>query len=81
MDTSGSSFSSSLSRPPVLRRTRFVCVSDTHNCTFKLPKGDVLIHAGDLTDKGTYSEVIRPLPPLHSVIYISHWPIQPREAL
>ncbi|RDW83418.1 metallo-dependent phosphatase-2 [Coleophoma crateriformis] len=46
---------------PVLRRTRFVCVSDTHNATpngaFKLPKGDVLIHAGDLTNQGSYSEL------------------------
>ena len=39
------------------RRTRFVCISDTHNCTVKLPKGDVLIHAGDLTNQGSLSEV------------------------
>ena len=43
------------------RRTRFVCVSDTHNATskgsFKLPAGDVLIHAGDLTNQGTVSEL------------------------
>ncbi|RKU41926.1 hypothetical protein DL546_002203 [Coniochaeta pulveracea] len=39
------------------RRTRFVCISDTHNNTPKLPKGDVLIHAGDLTNQGTYSEL------------------------
>ncbi|GKT48972.1 putative rhamnogalacturonate lyase C [Colletotrichum spaethianum] len=44
-------------RQPVLRRTRFVCVSDTHNTAVKLPKGDVLIHAGDLTNQGSYSEV------------------------
>ncbi|KAL2877586.1 hypothetical protein SGCOL_007112 [Colletotrichum sp. CLE4] len=41
----------------MLRRTRFVCVSDTHNTTVKLPKGDVLIHAGDLTNQGSYSEL------------------------
>ncbi|MCJ1478335.1 hypothetical protein MMC13_007013 [Lambiella insularis] len=45
-----------------LRRTRFVCVSDTHNASpatgaFKLPKGDVLIHAGDLTKQGTLTEL------------------------
>lgn len=40
-----------------LRRTRFVCVSDTHNQTPKLPKGDVLIHAGDLTNQGSISEL------------------------
>lgn len=44
-------------RSPTLRRTRFVCVSDTHNHAVKLPKGDVLIHAGDLTNQGTSSEV------------------------
>jgi predicted phosphodiesterase len=36
-------------------------VSDTHNATpngsFKLPKGDVLIHAGDMTNQGTLSEL------------------------
>lgn len=40
-----------------LRRTRIVCISDTHNCTVKLPKGDILIHAGDITNQGSYSEV------------------------
>ncbi|OJD36326.1 ser thr protein phosphatase family protein [Diplodia corticola] len=42
---------------PGLRRTRFVCISDTHNQTPKLPKGDVLIHAGDLTNQGSISEL------------------------
>lgn len=63
------SFSSSLQKPsaamadalPTVRKTRFVCVSDTHNATpngsFKLPKGDVLLHAGDLTNQGTFSEL------------------------
>ncbi|KLU80989.1 Ser/Thr protein phosphatase [Magnaporthiopsis poae ATCC 64411] len=46
-------------RSPMLRRTRFVCVSDTHNHAVKLPKGDVLIHAGDLTNQGTSSELIK----------------------
>ncbi|KAF2433209.1 Metallo-dependent phosphatase [Tothia fuscella] len=39
------------------RKTRIVCVSDTHNQTPSLPKGDVLIHAGDLTNQGTLSEM------------------------
>lgn len=43
--------------PPLLRKTRIVCISDTHNQTPKLPKGDVLIHAGDLTNQGSYSEL------------------------
>ena len=48
------------------KKTRFVCVSDTHNSSpadgsFKLPKGDVLIHAGDLTKQGTYAELQKTL--------------------
>ncbi|ETI27641.1 hypothetical protein G647_00090 [Cladophialophora carrionii CBS 160.54] len=39
------------------RRTRIVCISDTHNQTPKLPPGDVLIHAGDLSNQGTFSEL------------------------
>lgn len=44
------------------QRTRFVCVSDTHGYTpseagFKLPAGDVLIHAGDLTNNGSLKEL------------------------
>lgn len=42
-----------------LRKTRIVCISDTHNCNVKLPAGDVLIHAGDLTNMGSKSEVSR----------------------
>jgi len=46
---------------PAIRKTRFVCVSDTHNTSpggaFKLPKGDVLIHAGDMTNQGSYTEL------------------------
>ncbi|KAH6626778.1 hypothetical protein B0J18DRAFT_477628 [Chaetomium sp. MPI-SDFR-AT-0129] len=40
------------------RRTRIVCIGDTHNRAVKLPEGDVLIHAGDLTNQGSYSESI-----------------------
>lgn len=36
---------------------RFVCISDTHSKHFKIPPGDVLIHAGDFTKKGTQAEV------------------------
>ena len=47
---------------PTYRKTRFVCISDTHNASpdtgaFKVPRGDVLIHAGDLTKQGTYAEL------------------------
>ncbi|KAH8888803.1 Metallo-dependent phosphatase [Thozetella sp. PMI_491] len=43
--------------PTRTRRTRIVCISDTHNGSVKLPQGDVLIHAGDLTNQGSYSEL------------------------
>lgn len=36
-----------------------VCISDTHNNTPKLPAGDILIHAGDLTNQGSYDELER----------------------
>ena len=39
------------------KKTRVVCISDTHNQTPKLPQGDVLIHAGDLTNQGSFSEL------------------------
>ncbi|KAI9737503.1 MAG: hypothetical protein M1834_009658 [Cirrosporium novae-zelandiae] len=49
-----------------LRKTRFVCISDTHKASpldgaFKLPKGDVLIHAGDLSNQGSLSELVKSL--------------------
>ena len=40
-----------------VRKTRIVCVSDTHTQIPSLPKGDVLIHAGDLTNQGSISEL------------------------
>jgi len=46
---------------PTTRKTRFVCVSDTHNAgpggAFKLPAGDCLIHCGDLTNQGSFKEL------------------------
>jgi predicted phosphodiesterase len=36
---------------------RVVCISDTHTNKLNLPDGDVLIHAGDLTNEGTVSEI------------------------
>lgn len=42
-----------------VRKTRIVCISDTHNNTPKLPAGDVLIHAGDLTNQGSFDELER----------------------
>ncbi|GKT57510.1 phosphoric ester hydrolase [Colletotrichum tofieldiae] len=34
-----------------------VCISDTHNSQPRLPLGDILIHAGDLTASGTRAEL------------------------
>ncbi|KAK4186264.1 hypothetical protein QBC35DRAFT_273617 [Podospora australis] len=36
---------------------KVVCISDTHNTKPVLPPGDVLIHAGDLTEHGSFDEV------------------------
>src|ERR1700691_4090932 len=36
---------------------RLVCISDTHNAQPSVPSGDVLIHAGDLTQNGTTEEL------------------------
>ena len=52
--------------PPPLHRTRIVCIADTHNASprdgcFKLPAGDILVHAGDLTKSGTLSELQKTL--------------------
>jgi len=44
-------------------KVRFVCISDTHEKLGEIlpliPDGDVLIHAGDFTEYGDVSEVIR----------------------
>ncbi|KAG8953355.1 hypothetical protein FRC00_006382 [Tulasnella sp. 408] len=37
--------------------TRFVCISDSHGQRFRVPQGDVLLHAGDLTRRGKISEI------------------------
>jgi predicted phosphodiesterase len=34
-----------------------VCISDTHNTRPEIPIGDILIHAGDLTENGSFDEV------------------------
>lgn len=41
-------------------RVRVVCISDTHNqhhSTAPLPEGDILVHAGDLTQSGSLNEL------------------------
>lgn len=39
------------------RGTRVICISDTHNYQPEIPDGDILIHAGDLTQSGTLDEM------------------------
>ncbi|EPE24184.1 Metallo-dependent phosphatase [Glarea lozoyensis ATCC 20868] len=41
------------SHPPI----RLTCISDTHTNTISVEPGDVLIHAGDLTNQGTVAEI------------------------
>ena len=41
---------------PLSDAVSVVCVSDTHNNQPALPDGDILIHAGDLTQSGTFEE-------------------------
>lgn len=36
---------------------RVVCISDTHNRRPQIPPGDILIHAGDLTENGSFDEL------------------------
>ncbi|OCK88518.1 phosphoesterase [Cenococcum geophilum 1.58] len=36
---------------------KVVCISDTHNAQPVLPPGDILIHAGDLTENGSFDEI------------------------
>ncbi|KAI7364310.1 hypothetical protein KC354_g5793 [Hortaea werneckii] len=46
---------------PISEKIRIVCISDTHNKApgegYTLPQGDILIHAGDLTNQGSLSEI------------------------
>src|SRR3712207_960574 len=39
---------------------RLVFISDTHNCNEQIPvpDGDILIHSGDATNRGTMEEII-----------------------
>lgn len=42
---------------PVSPPITLVCISDTHNSKSELPHGDILLHAGDLTQYGTFDEI------------------------
>ncbi|KAK2759031.1 hypothetical protein FQN54_003130 [Arachnomyces sp. PD_36] len=43
--------------PPSPPPIRIVCISDTHNTQPDLPFGEILIHAGDLTENGSFDEL------------------------
>jgi predicted MPP superfamily phosphohydrolase len=49
----GAPFLPSANKPPI----RIVCISDTHCNTLPVAAGDLLIHAGDLTNRGTHAEI------------------------
>lgn len=46
---------------------KLVCISDTHNAQIEVPEGDVLIHAGDHTMRGTEKEMKKELEWLSSL--------------
>jgi len=60
----------------VARLSRIVCISDTHGLhgNVSIPDGDILIHAGDLTDHGELKQVaslnawLGTLPHAHKVV-------------
>jgi predicted phosphodiesterase len=61
-------------RDPIVSPVTVVCVSDTHNAQFELPDGDLLIHAGDLTQSGSFEQLqlaidwLRSQPHRHKVV-------------
>ncbi|KAJ5525838.1 hypothetical protein N7494_012488 [Penicillium frequentans] len=42
---------------PLTKPIAIVCISDTHNTQPDIPDGDILIHAGDLTQSGSFQEL------------------------
>lgn len=59
----GPSFTTPQNKPPI----RVVCISDTHTNTPKIPPGDLLIHAGDLTNAGSAKDIQTQLDWLNSL--------------
>ena len=47
--------------PPHKASLTIVCISDTHTLEPDLPGGDLLLHAGDLTNAGSFDEMQRQL--------------------
>jgi hypothetical protein len=65
----------SIHPPPPPSRIRLVCISDTHTQRpASIPPGDVLIHAGDLTNLGTVGDIqahvdwLSSLPQLYKIV-------------
>ncbi|OAA59609.1 Metallophosphoesterase domain protein [Niveomyces insectorum RCEF 264] len=62
------------SASPATKPITIVCISDTHNAQPAVPDGDVLLHAGDLTDRGSFAELqaqltwLQGLPHRHKVV-------------
>lgn len=58
------------SLPPI----SVVCISDTHTTQPDVPDGDILLHAGDLTNRGSFEELqaqldwLKSLPHRHKVV-------------
>lgn len=48
-------------KPDISTSIRVACVSDTHNSQPELPDGDILLHAGDLWQYGTFDEIQKQL--------------------
>jgi predicted phosphodiesterase len=55
-----------ISLKPIINPVTVVCISDTHNNQPGLPEGDLLIHAGDLTQSGSFKELQQTLDWLRS---------------
>ncbi|EFE39088.1 hypothetical protein TRV_06226 [Trichophyton verrucosum HKI 0517] len=60
--------------PAGTKPVQLVCISDTHNSTREVSPGDLLIHAGDLTQRGTSEELhsqfrwLSTLPHTHKIV-------------
>lgn len=46
-----------ISATTLINPIAIVCISDTHNTQPDIPDGDILIHAGDLTQSGSFQEL------------------------
>lgn len=53
----GRSYTTPKNKVPI----RIVCLSDTHTNIVPIPPGDVLVHAGDMTNAGTVEEIQKQL--------------------